>query len=616
MVSVFDANHNSLWTWHIWCTDEPKVVSIKNTVNTLEKYHGLMDRNLGATYAPKTLDEAKNISAANATASLGLYYQYGRPIPFPGPKSITNIAAESSNNSSGVAKAFGTNTTQCEVMYGFKSNLQSFIHTNAGNSFSTMMAYPNIFGAVYYTDNTATGTSSTATNFHTFCKDFPMPSTVNEKHWYSENKDVVSKKGNNDPCPPGYCVDDFETFKSALYNVANNRISQGNDTSTNTYGYSYQCPTTNDVIWFPANGFRTQFGIYSSVGSFAFLWSARNFTKETLYGVRWSTSKKVDASSPFWTESRTELSWGAGIRCRVQDRSDLQEETENPDAKHQLSILFVGNSLTQDGIAYLPYMLKNYYPEIDFKIYMWYIGGKTLGNHYSTFTSSGTANIFSVAENSASWTNFNGNTTMADVLSTYKFDIVCMQEYFNYKTSYTNCADWNSCRNYIMNNYKGGNSLKFMSLFHAPLRKEGADADVHTVYERTKSGNAKILQETVSEDLIPFGIAVYKALSTDLNNLGDLGQLTPDGTHTQEGLPCLLQTYVALEWLFDKFDMDATVKGNEMRMTTAIYNSINVPGANLGSGVVTGTKEQYSLAQDIAIEAYQEGKEFLESNNR
>jgi hypothetical protein len=187
-----------------------------------------------------------------------------------------------------------------------------------------------------------------------------------------------------------------------------------------------------------------------------------------------------------------------------------------------------------------------------------------------------------------------------------------MQEYFNYKTSYEDCTDWNNCKEYIVNNYRGGNDLKFMSLFHAPLRKDGSD--VHEVYERTKAGNALILKTTNSEDLIPFGIAVYNALDTDLNNLGDLGQLSPDGTHTQEGLPCLLQTYVALEWLFDKLGMSETVKGHPLRMTKAIYDKISVPGANLGTGVVEGTEEQYALAQDIAIKAYKEGKQFLNEN--
>ncbi len=601
MVSVFDANHNALWTWHIWCTDTPEVVKIKNACNTTDKYHGLMDRNLGATYAPKTANDAAQMSAENATKSMGLYYQYGRPIPFPKATSITNTTAET--------PLFGANS-DFEVMYGFKFNLQSFLYTNYGNNFATMMAHPNIYGAVYFTTYMGTTLSSTKTNVHSFCSDFPRP--LGDQTWHSENADVVSRKGNNDPCPPGYCIEEWDTFKSALYNVSQNRISQGNT----TYGHYYQCPTTNNVAWFPANGYRTEDGVYNSVGSVSHLWAWRTFTDDRLYATHWTINKEGTTRPDKYDVTGTNtLGLGCNVRCRLQDRSNLQDQPAEPEEKPVLSILFVGNSLTQDGIAYLPYMLKNYYPEVTFNIYMWYRGGNTLEQQYSNFTnSSGTAEIFSVAENSESWTNYRNSIKMASVLSTYKFDIVCMQEYFNYKTSYTNCTDWNNCKNYIVNNYKGGNTLKFMSLLHAPLRKEGAAADVHEVYERTKEGNAKILKETVSEDLIPFGIAVYNALKTDLNNLGDLKQLTPDGTHTQEGLPCLLQTYVALEWIFDKFNIKKTVKGNTMRMTTAIYNKISVPGANLGSGVVTGTDAQYSIAQDIAIAAYKEGKQFKEDN--
>lgn len=290
--------------------------------------------------------------------------------------------------------------------------------------------------------------------------------------------------------------------------------------------------------------------------------------------------------------------------------SDIIEQLG--ETKKSISILFVGNSLTQDGIAYLPYMLKTYYPEVDFKLYMWYIGGYTLGQHYSTFTSGGYANIFSVAENTTSWTNYSKNKTMAWVLQNYTFDIVCMQEYFNYKTSYDEATDWNLCRDFIVSNYKGGNALEFISLFHAPLRKDGYD--VHEVYKNTEEGNALILKTTISEDVIPNGIAVYRALDTDLNSLGDLGQLSPDGTHTQEGLPCLLQTYVTLCWLFDRLGINKSVYGHPMRMTTAIYNTLNVPGANLGKGVVQGTDSQNLLAQEVAIKAYKEGKQFLMKN--
>ena len=319
MVSVFDANHNSIWTWHIWCTDQPEAVKIKNNGAPTDKYHVIMDRNIGATYAPNTLEEAAGISAENATKTLGLYYQYGRPIPFPGPKSITNTTAESTS------ALFGANTSDFELMYGFKDLLQCFQYSTYQNTFASMLTNPLIFCKVDFT--TAYGTTVGATTdpngkrFHAFCKDLPKPCTQADKLWYSENADVVSKKGNTDPCPPGYCIDDFETFKAALYNIPENRISQGDDTSNKTYGYSYKCPTTGKVLWFPANGFRTENGVYSSVGYIANLWSARNCTYSSLYGVRWYTGKGVEATKVMGTEGINTLSWGFNVRCRAIDRT-------------------------------------------------------------------------------------------------------------------------------------------------------------------------------------------------------------------------------------------------------------------------------------------------------
>lgn len=291
--------------------------------------------------------------------------------------------------------------------------------------------------------------------------------------------------------------------------------------------------------------------------------------------------------------------------------AQLQEEINTKEEGKSISILFVGNSLTQDGIAYLPYMLKTYYPEISFKFYMWYNGGYTLAQQYEKFINDQTAGIFSVAENVASWTNFNSSKTMQQILSTYTFDIVCMQEYFNYKSSYTDAdlADWNNCRDYIRSHYTGGNGLEFISLFHAPLR-----ASYESVEAMTEHGNALILQKTISQDMIPIGMAVYNAMSTSLDALGDQGHLSPDGTHTQEGLPCLLQTFTVLCWLFDKLSVNKSIYGSPMRMTTEIYQSINVPGPNLGTGVITGTDAENILAQEVAIKSYKEGKSFVAAN--
>ena len=114
--------------------------------------------------------------------------------------------------------------------------------------------------------------------------------------------------------------------------------------------------------------------------------------------------------------------------------------------------------------------------------------------------------------------------------------------------------------------------------------------------------------------MIPAGIAIYRAMSTSLDSLGDQGHLSPDGTHAQEGLPCLLQTFTVVAWLFDKLGYFQSVYGSPIRITTDIYNMLNVPGPNLGTGVITGTDAENLLAQEVAVKAFKEGKKFVLDN--
>lgn len=296
------------------------------------------------------------------------------------------------------------------------------------------------------------------------------------------------------------------------------------------------------------------------------------------------------------------------VKSKDKDQYGWYRDTQITDKieklKPQISILFVGNSLTQDGIAYLPYLLKTLCPEVNFKIYMWYIGGYTLGQQYTAFTNDTVASIFSVAENTSAWTN-TYTTTMSSVLSNYTFDIVCLQEYFNERTTFTesDLTDWNNCVSYIQTHYAGGNALKFITLYHAPKRSTVSETDA-----LIKNGINLILNKTNAEDVILTGLSITKALDTALDSLGDEQHLSNDGIHAQEGLPCLMQAYTALLWVMDKLKINRSIYGCSIRMTSTIYNTLNVPGPNLGTGVITGTDDQNLLAQEVAIQTFTENK--------
>lgn len=537
----------------------------------------------------------------------------GGDTPTPGNAKGDFIVSFAGSNNSIAGKSAVWNEGDCLTIFSkssqnFKYQVKELSDGGSSATFGYVSSTGNSSAAIssnyalypYDADATISGSAITTTleskqiyNSANGCRDYAlMVAKSNDKNLSMVNVGAflefkISKT-----------VADACTLRAIKITSAANKLagSVTIDCSTDTYTATI---ASNGAKVITLNGINAK--ITSDVQSFYVAIPAGNFPKNSVTVSYIFAEGEKSVKLPAFT-----LEQGAVKTITHEINNELDY------GKRTLSILFVGNSLTQDGIAYLPYMLKNYYPEVNFKIYMWYMGGYTLEQQYSLFTTSGVADIFSVADNNESWTNYSKSKTMAEVLSAYRFDIVCMQEYFNYKTSYTDCKDWNNCRNYILEHYKGSNELEFISLLHAPLRKAGYN--VHDVYNRTKNGNALILQTTVSDDLIPFGIAVYNALETDLNTLGDQKQLSPDGTHTQEGLPCLLQTYVALCWVFDRFDMDKTVKGHPLRMTKTIYDKIKVPGANLGSGVVQGTDAQYAIAQDVAIKAYEEGKQFLKDN--
>lgn len=299
----------------------------------------------------------------------------------------------------------------------------------------------------------------------------------------------------------------------------------------------------------------------------------------------------------------------------VNARNEIPEVKEisknSSKINREISILFIGNSLLQDGIAYLPSVLSDMFPFIDFKFYMWYIAGSTLHDQYEAFTGEVPADLFSIAVNTPSWTNLTG-VTMIDVLEQKRFNIVCMEEYFNYKSSYTEAdlEDWNNCQDYIRTHYLGLNPLEFITYFHAPLRTRKEE-----VYTLTKEGCALILKNTIADDMLGCGMAIYNALDTAIGTLGDGGDMTTgDRTHAQEGIPCLVQTYTVVNWLLNRLGVFGATYDMKYKMTSALYDTLNIPGANLGTGVITGDNTQNNICCEVAIKSYKEAKQFVVNN--
>ena len=71
VIAAKDADGTILWSWHIWCTDQPQVQTYMNSTGNYD----VLDRNLGATRADRGEGEQWK-------EAVGLVYQWGRKDPF------------------------------------------------------------------------------------------------------------------------------------------------------------------------------------------------------------------------------------------------------------------------------------------------------------------------------------------------------------------------------------------------------------------------------------------------------------------------------------------------------------------------------------------------------
>ena len=309
LVAVMDANHNTLWSWHIWCTDQPETIAVSQVDDGT--VCGILDRNLGATYTPTTKEEAAAISATDATDAIGLHYQYGRPTPFPRQTSIKNTADES--------PAFGADS-KYEVMYAFRPNGQVFALSNEALSQAEALSYPNLYFVVYYQDETAANQQTSASDYYTWYSSPHNPYNEGMNLWYSKEEDVINQKSDNDPCPPGYVVEEGLSARDYIGKVSYTRVGYSSEPN-NTYGHYYQCPISESLVYIPQSGCRSSKGVLTSSGNYFNLWlvpTNRNMGNLSVWRFYGHTTSATFI--PTYKEYHS-LGQGFNIRCRVKDRS-------------------------------------------------------------------------------------------------------------------------------------------------------------------------------------------------------------------------------------------------------------------------------------------------------
>lgn len=283
-LAAYDANGTILWSWHIWIQPEVKVVRLGD--------YTVMDRNLGATYAPAN----ENYDSDNFYANLGLYYQWGRKDPFFPPKGKDNTDNSTDvwfKKENGVWKKQMQNSVSTKnlIPQSVKHPLEFYSSGNSlwQTSFLTLDAEPNdLWGYV----------GSAGTPGESFAKTM------------------------YDPCPPGYRVMQHDVFESAnICNANDDREYSFYDGIYNENGIYFKdgFETSKGTIsaggvWFPnARGIASD-GKFAAAGSYR-LSTATPYYKDTqtlnCREMKWT-------STSIWQDNSSWMADGRVVRCQME----------------------------------------------------------------------------------------------------------------------------------------------------------------------------------------------------------------------------------------------------------------------------------------------------------
>lgn len=282
------------------------------------------------------------------------------------------------------------------------------------------------------------------------------------------------------------------------------------------------------------------------------------------------------------------------ILAKFKDGGFKVKNFDSSKSEKKVKILCIGNSWTCDSFEYVGALLNEILADesVDIHIGVCYEGGASLQTHYNNLSSNNTYTFYEWTNSGDSWAK--STKAINTILALDSWDIVILQQvssnagnYATYQPYLNDCLDLISER--VSQTVKFGWNL-VRERVTAPLTDF---ADIST----TAQG---LLQKTLIQFIIPSGTATQNARTTSLDSLGTGGHLTYDGSHLQDGLPCLVEAYATTLSILSLFGFGGKgLNGSQFRPTQTWIDAHGMNGQANGSSVGV-TESNVVLAKKCA----------------
>lgn len=301
-----------------------------------------------------------------------------------------------------------------------------------------------------------------------------------------------------------------------------------------------------------------------------------------------------------------------------------REEDHLSSSRKKIRLLSIGNSYSQDALAYVPFIMQNMSLDVDMQIGILMQSSATAAMHVDNFTNQKASYKFNYYNGEGFW-QVEYSKTIQWALDNYEWDII-IQQGSSKSVEFAVIESNNIQLNNLITTYVD-KPVKFAwyQTIDGPAVANGNGTSINAGKNWSEEEqlshyqNGVVLAQDMMnsgafEYLIPVGTAIRNArtipslesmgdYSKHPNNTSGKGYLTAyDGVHLQEGLPCQIAAYAFVQVLLDVYGFKGyTVMGDSTRATAEWARNKSIPGPH--GSYVGSTDENCRIAQECAIMA-------------
>lgn len=285
------------------------------------------------------------------------------------------------------------------------------------------------------------------------------------------------------------------------------------------------------------------------------------------------------------------------LGCEKEDFFLPEMENVHDDTQ---SVLIIGNSYSRDAFSYVPALLQEAGINVDISILC--LNGKALSTHYDVLVHNRAQyDIDTYDYGRQRWYTYTDTTALSTITSK-DWKLVILQEGSNVARGYQKTsANVNNVKLYLQ---KALPNAYFTFMLNPPHplghpTLEGTHNDEE--YEMITDVASALLRESFVSDIVPCGTAIQNARHTKLQLLGDNEDLSYEGKHLQEGLPCLIEAYVGAAYIANYFHYPFDIKCSSLIINQNWISKQHIPGRH--GKAIEGDEYHYELSKTVAIDA-------------